>query len=423
MANPQSTDSEQPFFSHLLELRDRLLRVVLAVLVLFLCLAPFANDLYTAVARPMVDALPEGATMIATQIASPFLTPFKLSLVAAIFLAMPYILFQAWGFVAPGLYQHERRLALPLLGSSIVLFYLGMAFAYFVVFPLVFAFLTGVTPEGVQNAPDISYYLDFLLTLFFAFGIAFEVPIATILMVWAGLTTPEQLSGKRPYVIVGAFVIGMFLTPPDIISQTLLALPMWILFELGVFFSRMFVRARPESEPDSGDDALVPAGGPGGSGGNGGTGGARASVSAATAATAAPAQTDPATAGEGDQFTPLTDEEMDAELDRIEAEEDDGSDDDEEDDRSNGDGDEATETTAEKEPEFNDEDEEDDLREVDSPTEAGKHDLLEEKLRRANELRESMEFHRARELLYEVLVEGDEEQIKVARNILSQLDD
>lgn len=405
MTDPQSTDSEQPFFSHLLELRDRLLRVVLAVLVLFLCLAPFANDLYTAVARPMVAALPEGATMIATQIASPFLTPFKLSLVAAIFLAMPYILFQAWGFIAPGLYQHERRLALPLVASSIVLFYLGMAFAYFIVFPLVFAFLTGVTPEGVQNAPDISYYLDFLLTLFFAFGIAFEVPIATILLVWAGIMTPDQLSGKRPYVIVGAFVIGMFLTPPDIISQTLLALPMWVLFELGVFFSRTFVRRRADTE----EDALAAAGaGSGGAAAD--SAGAGASAGGGTSAEPGDPVPDRATAGEGDQFKPLTDEEMEAELDHIEAEEDDA-------------GRDADEISAEEEPDYNDEDAEDDLPEVDSPTEAGRHDLIEEKLRQANRLREAMEFHRARELLYEVLIEGDEEQIKVARNILSQLDD
>lgn len=398
MTDPKSTDSELPFFSHLLELRDRLLRVVLAVLVVFLCLAPFANDLYTAVARPMVEALPEGATMIATQVASPFLTPFKLSLVAAIFLAMPYILYQAWAFIAPGLYQHERRLALPLLASSIALFYLGMAFAYFVVFPLVFAFLTGVTPEGVQNAPDITFYLDFLLTLFFAFGIAFEVPIATILMVWAGITTPEQLSGKRPYVIVGAFIIGMFLTPPDIISQTLLALPMWVLFELGIFFSRTIARRRSGADED--DLAAAAAGA--------GTG---------TAAGASPdgggpaARDDGASSAHGDDFEPLSEAEMDAELDRIEAEEDAG-DDDEEGDRS-----------ADSEPQFNDEDAEQDLPEVSSPTESARRDLVEDKLRRINELREELEFQRARELLYEVLIEGDAEQVETARNILAQLDD
>ena len=404
MTTPQNADSEQPFFSHLLELRDRLLRIVLVVLALFICLAPFANDLYTAVARPMVAALPEGATMIATQVASPFLTPFKLALVSAIFLTMPYILFQAWGFIAPGLYQHERRLALPLVASSIVLFYLGMAFAYFVVFPLVFAFLTGVTPDGVQNAPDISYYLDFLLTLFFAFGIAFEVPIATILLVWAGITTPDQLASKRPYVIVGAFVIGMFLTPPDIISQTLLALPMWVLFELGVIFSRMFVRGRGPGEAEDNEEVLVASG---------------ASAGAASATSVPPATAaNTATEADTEAFRPLSEDEMEAELDRIEAEEfDDGSDDDEEGDGSDED------DFEDDEPEFNDEDEEDDLPEVESPTDTGKHDLIEEKLRRANALRESMEFHRARELLYEVLIEGDAEQIKVARDILAQLDD
>ena len=194
--------------------------------------------------------LPEGTSMIATQVASPFLTPFKLSLVAAVFVAMPYLLYQMWGFIAPGLYQHEKRLAMPLLASSVVLFYLGVAFAFYVVFPLVFKFLTSVAPEGVAVMTDISHYLDFVLTLFFAFGFAFEVPIATILLVWMGMTTPQDLAKKRPYIIVGAFVIGMLLTPPDVISQTLLALPMWVLFELGVIFSRFFVRQREEKEEE-----------------------------------------------------------------------------------------------------------------------------------------------------------------------------
>ncbi len=226
--------AEQPFLSHLVELRDRLIRMVLAILVIFLGLFPFGNDIYIFIADPLMAVLPEGTRMIATQVASPFLTPFKLALVAAVFVAMPYILHQFWGFVAPGLYQHEQRLALPLLVSSILLFYLGAAFAYAVVFPLVFAFLTSVAPEGVAVMTDITHYLDFVLTLFFAFGIAFEVPIATIVLVLAGATTPQKLASKRPFVIVGAFIIGMLLTPPDIISQTLLALPMWLLFELGL---------------------------------------------------------------------------------------------------------------------------------------------------------------------------------------------
>jgi sec-independent protein translocase protein TatC len=241
---------EQPFVSHLIELRDRMLRIVLVVLVIFLALFSFANDLYTLLAEPLMAYLPQGAQMIATKPAGTFFTPMKLAMVASIFLGMPYILYQAWAFVAPGLYAHERKFALPLLASSIGLFYAGMAFAYYVVFPLMFKFFISVAPEGVQVATDISEYLDFVLKIFFAFGVAFEVPIATILLVWAGFTTPEALASKRPYIIVGAFVIGMLLTPPDIISQTLLAVPMWVLFELGVIFSRYFVREEDESEQD-----------------------------------------------------------------------------------------------------------------------------------------------------------------------------
>ncbi len=237
-------EQEQPFLSHLVELRDRLLRSVVVVLVIFLGLFSFANDLYHLLAAPLLAKLPEGQTMIATGVISPFLTPFKLALVASIFLAMPFILYQVWAFIAPGLYRHEKRIAFPLLVSSVFLFYLGMAFAYYVVFPLVFGFMATTTPEGVVQAPDISQYLDFVLKLFFAFGVAFEVPIATILLVLAGVTTPESLTAKRPYIIVAAFVIGMLLTPPDVISQTLLAVPMWLLFEIGVFFSRMLLRRR-----------------------------------------------------------------------------------------------------------------------------------------------------------------------------------
>jgi sec-independent protein translocase protein TatC len=244
---------EQPFLSHLIELRDRLMRMLLAILIIFLGLFPFGNDIYVFVADPLMKVLPEGTSMIATQVASPFLTPFKLALVTAVFITMPYLLHQFWGFIAPGLYQHEKRLAFPLLASSVMLFYLGAAFAYFVVFPLVFAFLTGVAPEGVAVMTDITHYLDFVLMLFFAFGLAFEVPIATIVLVLAGATTPDKLAAKRPYVIVGAFVIGMVLTPPDIISQTLLALPMWVLFEIGLVFSRMVVRRRKEREAEAAD--------------------------------------------------------------------------------------------------------------------------------------------------------------------------
>jgi len=231
---------EMTFVEHLVEMRDRLLRVVLSVLAFLVVLFPFANDLYALLAEPLMRHLPEGASMIATQVASPFLTPFKLTIVLSIFLAMPVILYQVWAFVAPGLYKHERRLIFPLLVTSSVLFYLGMAFAYFVVFPLMFAFFQAVAPEGVTIMTDITAYLDFVLKIFFAFGIAFEVPIATILLVWTGFTTPAALVSKRPYIIVGAFVLGMMLTPPDIISQTLLALPMWLLFELGVVFSKFY---------------------------------------------------------------------------------------------------------------------------------------------------------------------------------------
>jgi len=248
MTDPQQypPPNEQPLVQHLLELRDRLLRVVLVIVVLFLALFAFANDLYTYLADPLLRQMAEGTNMIATQVVSPFLTPFKLALVLSIFIAVPYILYQAWGFMAPGLYRHEKKLIYPLLLSSTILFYAGMAFAYYVVFPLVFGFLTGIAPEGVSVTPDITYYLDFAIKMFFAFGLAFEVPVATILVVWSGISTAEKLAAKRPYVIVGAFVFGMLLTPPDVISQTLLAIPMWILFELGLIFSRFY--AKPEKE-------------------------------------------------------------------------------------------------------------------------------------------------------------------------------
>ncbi len=241
---------EQPLISHLLELRTLVTRMVIAILVLLVVFFPFGNDIYIFVAAPLMDVMPEGTSMIATQVASPFLTPFKLALVTAVFVAMPYLLHQLWSFIAPGLYQHEKRLAVPLLASSVILFYAGASFAYFVVFPLVFAFLTSVAPEGVAVATDITAYLDFVLTLFFAFGISFEVPIATILLVLAGMTTPDKLAKKRPFVVVGAFVIGMLLTPPDVISQTLLAVPIWLLFEVGIFFSRLLKRKPKASEEE-----------------------------------------------------------------------------------------------------------------------------------------------------------------------------
>jgi len=242
------SDQPLPLVAHLTELRDKLLRSLLAVLVVFIALFSFANEIYSLVSAPLRAILPEGASMIATEVASPFLTPFKLTLVAAIFLAIPYVLYQVWSFIAPGMYKHEKRLAIPLLVSSIFLFYAGAAFAYFVVFPLIFAFFTSVGPEDITMMTDINSYLNFVLKLFFAFGLAFEIPIAAVLMIWSGITTPEDLARKRPYIIVGCFVFGMLLTPPDIISQSLLAIPMWMLFEVGVFFGR-FIQQRG-SQPD-----------------------------------------------------------------------------------------------------------------------------------------------------------------------------
>lgn len=241
MAEHPESDREQSFLEHLFELRTRLIRACISVLIVLLCLLPFARDLYTMLAAPMMAQLPEGSSMIAIDVASPFLTPFKLTLLVAVLVAAPYILYQLWAFVAPALFKHEKRLARPLLYSSIALFYLGCAFAYFLVFPLVFGFLTRIAPEGVEVMTDISKYLDFVTTLFLAFGITFEVPIATIILVATGLTTPEKLASKRAYVVVGAFAIGMLLTPPDVISQTLLAIPMWILFEIGILLSRVLL--------------------------------------------------------------------------------------------------------------------------------------------------------------------------------------
>ena len=244
MSEPESIDQPLPLVAHLTELRDKLLRALLAVLIIFIGLFPFANEIYTFISKPLRALLPDGASMIATEVASPFLTPFKLTLVAAIFLAMPYVLYQLWSFIAPGMYRHEKKLAIPLLVSSVLLFYAGASFAYFVVFPLIFAFLTSVGPEDITIMTDINSYLDFVLKLFFAFGLAFEIPIAAVMMIWAGITTPEQLAKKRPYIIVGCFVFGMLLTPPDIISQALLAIPMWILFEFGILFGRFSQRSK-----------------------------------------------------------------------------------------------------------------------------------------------------------------------------------
>ena len=247
-------DTPQTLVSHLLELRNRLLKTLVVVLVIFLGLFYFSRDLYTLVARPLMDAMPEGTNMIATGVASPFLAPFKLTLVVAVFVAIPFVLHQAWAFVAPGLYDKEKALALPLLASSVLLFYLGAAFAYYVVFPLLFEFFTQTGPENVQVMTDINQYLNFVLKLFFAFGIAFEIPIATFLLILTGAASVKSLSAKRPYVILGCFVIGMLMTPPDVVSQSLLAVPMYLLYEVGLLFGRL-VKRRSSDDEEAPDEA------------------------------------------------------------------------------------------------------------------------------------------------------------------------
>ena len=242
-SEPESL-AEGTLISHLLELRTRLLRTVVAVAIAFVPLAFVSNQLFTLVAQPLIDKLPEGTSIIATSVVAPFMTPLKLSLIAAIFVAMPYILYQAWSFVAPGLYRHEKRFAMPLFVSSVVLFYVGVAFAYYVVFPLMFSFLTATAPTGVRMMTDMANYLDFTLLLFFAFGIAFEMPVATVLLVATGLVKVESLRKNRGYVLLGIFVVAAFLTPPDAISQTFMAVPMYILYELGIVLSQLLTRRR-----------------------------------------------------------------------------------------------------------------------------------------------------------------------------------
>ncbi len=239
--------AEGTLLSHLVELRDRLLKIVGTTILFFIVLLPWSADIFSIASQPLMEVLP-GGQMIATEVASPLITPFKLTFFVALFIAMPVVLYQVWAFIAPGLYKKEKHFAMPLLASSIVLFYLGVAFAYYLVFPLIFGFFTGVAPENVEVQTDISKYLDFITTIIFAFGLAFEVPIATVLVVWTGLTSPKKLSKARPYVFLGAFIVGMFLTPPDVISQTLLAVPVYLLFELGIVMSRIF--AIREEEPD-----------------------------------------------------------------------------------------------------------------------------------------------------------------------------
>lgn len=263
-------DSQQTFISHLLELRDRLLRAVLAWVILFVCLFPFANELYAILAQPMLAKLPQGGQMIATEVVTPFFVPVKVAMMTAFLGALPYILYQVWAFIAPGLYAHEKKLIVPLVASSVVLFACGMAFAYFLVFPVVFGFIVGIAPVGVAVMTDIGKYLDFVITMFLAFGITFEVPIVVIALALMGMVEVEKFREGRPYVIVGAFVIGAIFTPPDVISQIMLAIPLWLLYELGVIVAGWLVKNKVE--PDSGE------------------------------------------------YKPLTDEEMEAEFDRIEDE-------------------------------------------------------------------------------------------------------
>jgi sec-independent protein translocase protein TatC len=249
--------AEGTLLSHLVELRSRLLKASGAILLIFIGLVPFAETIFTAVATPLMDQLPAGSQMIATQVASPFLTPFKTTFFVALFLAMPVVLYQIWRFVAPGLYRKEKRFAFPLLISSILLFYGGVSFAYFVVFPLMFAFFAAVTPVGVTMMTDISAYLDFILMLFFAFGLAFEVPIATVMLVWSGLISTATLRKSRAYVFLGAFVVGMFLTPPDAISQTLLAVPIYLLYEAGIILCRVLGAERGERDKEEEENSIA----------------------------------------------------------------------------------------------------------------------------------------------------------------------
>lgn len=237
-----STDQATPLVAHLIELRNRLLYALIAIAVVFLALVGFANNIYAFVAEPLLAFLPEDGTMIATEVATPFLTPFKLTFFVAFVVALPFVLYQIWAFLAPGLYAKEKTLVIPLITSSVLLFYIGVAFAYFVVFPLVFGFFTSMAPEGVTVMTDIASYLNFVLKLFLAFGIVFEIPVAIILLIRSGFISPDSLNNKRPYVVVACFVIGMLLTPPDVISQLLLALPMWLLYEIGVFIGKKTIK-------------------------------------------------------------------------------------------------------------------------------------------------------------------------------------
>jgi len=246
---------EMTFVQHLVELRDKLLRSVIAILLIFVGIFPFANEVYGFIAAPIINVLPADTNIIAIGVISPFLTPLKMALIFAVYIAMPYLLFQIWSFVAPALYKHEKQMIVPLIVSSTILFYAGILFSFYVVFPVIFGFLSSIGPSVVDFTPDIQYYLDFVLKVSFAFGVAFEVPIATILLIMFGVTTIEKLKSNRPYVIIGAFILGMLLTPPDIISQVLIAIPMWLLFEAGLIFAPMFKR---QEKPIDDNDPTKP---------------------------------------------------------------------------------------------------------------------------------------------------------------------
>ncbi|CAC9555929.1 Twin-arginine translocation protein TatC [uncultured Gammaproteobacteria bacterium] len=246
------------FVQHMVELRNILLHSAIAILVIFAGLFPFANEVYAFIAAPIINVLPADSSIIAIGVISPFLTPLKMVLIIAVYLAMPYLLYQVWSFIAPALYQHEKQMIVPLVVSSTLLFYAGLLFSFYIVFPVIFSFLSSIGPSVVDFTPDIQYYLDFVLKVSFAFGVAFEVPIATILIIMFNMTTIEKLKKNRPYVVIGAFVLGMLLTPPDIISQTLIAIPMWLLFEAGLIFAPMFKRSTPISDDKDAKSTVTP---------------------------------------------------------------------------------------------------------------------------------------------------------------------
>jgi sec-independent protein translocase protein TatC len=254
-SSPSPENTQETFISHLIELRSRLVRSIVAVVLVLVCLFPFAKDIYAVLAAPLLKALPRGSTMIATDVTGTFLVPLKVTLMTAFLVALPYVLYQLWAFVAPGLYQHEKRLALPVIFSSVVFFALGMAFAYFIVFPVVFGFFAGYAPVGVQMMTDIDKYLSFVLTMFIAFGITFEVPVVVVVLVHLGVVSLEKLRSIRGYVIVGAFVVGAIFTPPDVLSQMMLAVPLWLLYELGLLVARFVAVTKRETAAEESEVA------------------------------------------------------------------------------------------------------------------------------------------------------------------------